>query len=191
MAYEKKDYYHRKAKEEGFLARSAYKLQEIQKKFHLIKKAQRVLDLGCAPGAWVQVTLPLVGEKGFVVGVDLEDVPHKHASFRFMHTDAFKLDASSFPEYPFHVVLSDMAPKTSGIKIRDHMRSVELCLKALALSELVLGKGGNFVMKIFEGEESKSLQNTAREIFEEVKLFRPQSTRQASIEIYLVGIRKK
>ena len=192
MTYEKKDFYHRKAKEEGFLARSAYKLQEIQKKFSIIHRSNHILDLGCAPGAWVQVALPLVGKDGVVVGIDLENITVlKHDNFRFIHGDAFALKEGEIPEAPFQTVLSDMAPKTSGIKLRDHMRSVELCQRALGVCETVLARNGNFVMKIFEGEESKELNAQARAMFKDVKLFRPQSTRQASIEIYLVAKGKK
>src|SRR5690349_13517344 len=107
--YNKKDFFHRKAKEEGFLARSAYKLQEIQKKFRLLRNGSKVLDLGCAPGAWVQVALPIVGPQGQVVGVDLEKVELSHPRFRFIHDDAFTLRPEDLPEALFDVVLSDMA----------------------------------------------------------------------------------
>ena len=155
MAYNKKDHYHRKAKEEGFLARSAYKLQEIQKKFKLLKHGSKVLDLGCAPGAWVQVALPLVGDRGCVVGVDLEKIEQttlSHPRFRFIHGDAFKLKAEDIPEAPFDCVLSDMAPKTSGVKVRDQALSADLCLHALAVARESLRNGGSLVVKLFEGE---------------------------------------
>lgn len=191
MAYEKKDFYHRKAKEEGFLARSAYKLQEIQKKFKLIKPGARVLDLGCAPGAWVQVALPMVGPKGLVVGVDLEKVELKHDQFRFIHGDAFKLELEHLPESPFDVVLSDMAPKTSGIKIRDQARSAELCMHALAVAEKLLKPNGNLVVKLFEGGDAQEVRNAIGKKFQSMKPFKPDSTREASVEMYLVALGKK
>jgi 23S rRNA (uridine2552-2'-O)-methyltransferase len=192
MAYEKKDFYHRKAKEEGFLARSAYKLQEIQKKFKLIRPGMRLLDLGCAPGAWVQVALPLVGSKGVVVGVDIEKVEViKDPNFRFLHADAFKLEPKDLPEGPFDVVLSDMAPKTSGIKLRDQARSVELCLHALDVAKKHLKPGGSLVVKLFEGEDSKVVRREMEAAFHTLKIFRPESTRQASFENYLVATGKK
>lgn len=192
MVYEKKDFYHRKAKEEGFLARSAYKLQEIQQKFKLIKPGSRVLDLGCAPGAWVQVALPLVGEKGLVVGVDIEKVTViKEPNFRFMHADAFRLEPKDLPEGPFDVVLSDMAPKTSGIKLRDQARSVELCLHALEVAKKHLKPNGALVVKLFEGEDSKVVRAAMESAFRTLKIFRPESTRTASFENYLIATGKK
>ncbi len=191
MAYNKKDHFHRKAKEEGFLARSAYKLQEIHKKFRIVHIGGRVLDLGCAPGAWVQVALPLVGPKGLVVGVDLENVLLKDARFRFIHGDAFKLKPEDLPEGPFDVVLSDMAPKTSGVKIRDQALSAELCLHALLVAKMHLKPGGSLVVKLFEGEDAEKVRKEIAKDFEALKLFRPESTRAASKEIYLVATGKK
>lgn len=191
MAYNKKDHYHRKAKEEGFLARSAYKLQEIQKKFKLLKNGSKVLDLGCAPGAWVQVALPLVGQQGQVVGVDLENVLLKNPRFRFIHGDAFQLKNEDLPEAPFDVVLSDMAPKTSGVKIRDQVLSAELCLHALNVAKMHLKPGGSLVVKLFEGEDSDKVRKEIGLAFEQLKHFRPDSTRQESKEIYLIAQGKK
>lgn len=190
MAYNKKDHYHRKAKEEGFLARSAYKLQEIQKKFRLLRPGSRVLDLGCAPGAWAQVALPLVGAHGLVVGVDLEKIEKSaldHPRFRFLQGDAFLLKPEDVPEAPFDVILSDMAPKTSGVKVRDQARSAELCLHALAVSEQHLKPGGSLVVKLFEGEDAERVRKAIASRFGQLKLFRPESTRAASAEIYLVA----
>ncbi len=188
--YNKKDFYHRKAKSEGFLARSAYKLQELQKKFSLIKPGYHVLDLGCAPGAWVQVALPLVGIEGKVVGVDLEKIEKStipSSNFRFIHGDAFKIAAEDLPEAPFDLVLSDMAPKTSGIRVRDQALSAALCLHALEAARRWLRPGGALVVKLFEGEDA---ENVAKEIalcFSQLKHFRPDSTRSESKEIYLVA----
>ena len=188
--YKKKDFYHQKAKKEGFVARSAYKLQEIQTKFKLIKRGDKILDLGCAPGAWVQVTLPLVGEKGIVVGVDIEKVEMKFPNFRFIHGDAFKLKPEDF-EFPFDIVLSDMAPKTSGVKVRDQARSVELCELALDVASKVLKPNGAMVMKLFEGEDAQALRKVIETRFHTLKMFRPQSTRSASVEVYLIASEKK
>ena len=190
QGYQKKDYYHRKAKEEGFVARSAYKLQEIQKKFKLLRNGSRVLDLGCAPGAWTQVALPLVGDKGFIVGVDLEAVELKHPQFRFIHGDAFRLKPEHLPEGPFDCVLSDMAPKTSGVKVRDQALSAELCLHALEMAKLHLKPGGSLVVKLFEGEDASRVKKEIQTCFRELKLFRPDSTRSASVEIFLIATGK-
>jgi 23S rRNA (uridine2552-2'-O)-methyltransferase len=194
MAYNKKDHFHRKAKEEGFLARSAYKLQEIQKKFKLLRNGSKVLDLGCAPGAWVQVALPLVGNNGFVVGVDLEKIEEKTLSnpkFRFIHGDAFNLKPEHVPEAPFDAILSDMAPKTSGVKVRDQALSAELCLHALEVAKRHLRPGGSLVVKLFEGEDAEKVRKEIGAHFQQLKLFRPESTRAESKEIYLVAQQKK
>jgi 23S rRNA (uridine2552-2'-O)-methyltransferase len=191
VSYNKKDHFHRKAKEEGYLARSAYKLQEIQKKFRLLHGKSKVIDLGCAPGAWVQVALEVIGPDGLIVGVDLEKVELKHPQFRFIHGDAFRLKPEDLPEGPFDCVLSDMAPKTSGIKIRDQALSAELCLHALEVAKLHLKPKGALVVKLFEGEDSQKVRDEIQKHFTQLKLFRPDSTRQASMEIYLIATGKK
>lgn len=193
MIYKKKDHYHKKAKEEGFAARSAYKLQELNKKFNLIRKGNKVLDLGCAPGAWTQVAAPLVGIDGIVVGIDLERVtiapPGKNV--RFEQNDVFRMKIEELPEAPFHVVLSDMAPRTSGIKVRDQAQSVELALRVLELCDAVLMAGGSMALKLFEGEDAHIVKNAIKARFQELKIYRPQSTRQASFEVYMVGLHFK
>jgi len=190
-SYNKKDFYHRKAKEEGFLARSAYKLQEIQKKFKLLRPGSKVLDLGCAPGAWTQVALPLIGDKGLVVGVDLEKVELTHPRFRFIHGDAFRLKPEDMPEGPFDCVLSDMAPKTSGVKVRDQALSAELCLHALSVARLHGKTGSSLVVKLFEGGDAEAVKKEIHSSYTDLKAFRPESTRQASMEIYIVAKGKK
>ncbi len=191
--YNKKDHYYHKAKSEGFLARSAYKLQEIQKKFRILRRGSRVLDLGCAPGAWSQVALPMIGPEGKLVGVDLEAVTLEAPNARFLHRDAFTMKPEDLPEAPFDCVLSDMAPKTSGIKVRDQALSAELCLHALELSLQMLKPGGHLVVKLFEGEDAEKVKQQIKAHFQDLKLFRPESTRQASFEIYLVamGLKKQ
>ena len=189
--YNKKDHYYHKAKQEGYLARSAYKLQEIHKKFQLLKRGAKVLDLGCAPGAWSQVVLEVIGNEGKLVGLDLEAVSLSAANARFVQQDIFEAKLEDFVEGPFDVVLSDMAPKTSGIKIRDQARSAELCLKTIEVADRLLRSGGSLVMKLFEGEDAKSVTDEVKKRYQTLKMFRPQSTRQASFEVYLVAQNKK
>jgi 23S rRNA (uridine2552-2'-O)-methyltransferase len=193
LSYQKKDHYHQKAKEEGYLARSAYKLQEIQKKFRLLTKNAKVLDLGCAPGAWLQVALEHIGSGGLIVGIDLEKVVSWDSRLRIIHGDALSLTKTDLPEQPFDLVLSDMAPKTSGVKIRDEAQSLELCRMAHQFSEKVLKPKGSLVVKLFEGGDSQLFIKELRVEFSEVSLFRPESTRSASKEIYVVskGLKKK
>lgn len=189
--YNKKDHFYHKAKKEGYLARSAYKLQEMQKKFNLIKKNSKVLDLGCAPGAWSQVVLEIIGREGSLVGLDLERVGLSAPNARFLQLDAFTITPETLPEAPFDCIISDMAPKTSGIRLRDQARSHELCIKAIELSDTMLRPGGKLVMKIFESGEIKEIETEIKKRFQELKKFRPDSTRQASFEIYFVALHKK
>ena len=188
--YKKKDHFHQKAKKEGYLARSAYKLKEIQKKYKILKPGFRVLDLGCAPGSWSQVVLEHIGA-GALVGVDLEEVSIKDHRALFFVEDIFSLDLESIPKAPFDCILSDMSPKTSGIAVRDQTRSIELGLCALKISEKVLKKGGTLVLKILEGEDLHTLIASIKETFDTIERFRPQSTRKASKEVYVIGFKRR
>ena len=189
--YNKKDHYHKKAKQEGYLARSAYKLKEIQEKFRILKPHSRVLDLGCSPGAWSQVALELLGEKGKITGIDLEQVSLSDPRLEFILGDIFAVDVAGLPGAPFDCILSDMAPKTSGIKVRDQTRSYELAEYAVALCDSALAKGGNLLLKVFEGPDLQKLAQEIRARFAKVERIRPDSTRQASAEIYFLGLNKK
>ena len=189
--YNKKDHYHRKANQEGYLARSAYKLKEIQAKYKLIKKNAKVLELGCSPGAWSQVALEILGENGRIVGIDLEPAALSDARLDFVLGDIFSVDAARLPGAPFDCVLSDMAPKTSGIKVRDQSRSYELAEYAVKLCDEMLVPRGNLLLKIFEGPDLQKLAQEIRARFTKVERIRPESTRQASTEIYFLGLNKK
>jgi 23S rRNA (uridine2552-2'-O)-methyltransferase len=191
------DHYTRKAKKEKFSARSVYKLQEIQEKYHLIKTGNRVLDLGCSPGSWLQYAAQLVGKKGQVVGIDKKPVTLSLPSYvRVIQGDIFLLDASiAGPSEAslgssYHAVLSDMAPATTGIKLVDSVRSMDLCEAAFAAAQKVLRPGGSFVCKIFQGEDFKTFSDNVRKSFKRHKIFKPQSSRKASKEIYIIGIGK-
>jgi 23S rRNA (uridine2552-2'-O)-methyltransferase len=183
------DPYFKKAKAEGYLARSAYKLKEINERRRLFGPGARVLDLGCAPGAWLQVAGELVGPKGIVVGIDLQEVretlgPNIHTIQGDIYaTEASKLTGESGDL--FDTVLSDMAPNTTGHG--DHFLSVRLCRRALELLSALLRPGGNFVMKVFEGEEYIALLGETQHLFREAKGFKPKASREMSREMYIVG----
>ena len=187
------DHYTRRAKEEGFPARSVFKLREAQEKYRLIRPGDRVLDLGCAPGAWSKYALKIVGPKGLVVGVDREEVKLSAPNFVFVRVDVFELDPEVLrrlvPE-GFQVVLSDLAPKTTGDRSGDHFRSLHLARRALELARELLSPGGNFMVKIFEGEKSPEFLREVQTIFRRVKPFRPKSTRSTSREIFVLGFDK-
>jgi len=188
------DHYTRQAKKEQYPARSVYKLQEIQQKFKLMRPGQRVLDLGCAPGSWLLYAAKLVGPQGQVAGVDLKPVSGKLPANAAVHTgDVFDEDAGFWSRMPdrFDLVLSDMAPSTTGNSSVDAARSFYLCEAALAVARKRLAPGGGFVCKIFQGEEFEQMVGAVQVVFKQHKIFKPQSCRKASKEIYIIGINRK
>jgi 23S rRNA (uridine2552-2'-O)-methyltransferase len=184
------DHYTRLARKEQFPARSVYKLQEIQKRFSLVRRGDIVLDLGCAPGSWLLYAADLAGPSGGIVGVDLTPVTVSLPAHVSVHTkDVFELaeDPAPFFGRPFDVVLSDMAPATTGSRSVDAARSHHLCAAALDIAGQVLRPGGAFVCKIFQGEDFQSFVAAVKAGFGECKLFKPQSCRKASKEIYIIA----
>jgi 23S rRNA (uridine2552-2'-O)-methyltransferase len=191
MAFNPQDRFFKMAKKEGYLARSAYKLDEIQKRFRLMSQGQRVLDLGSAPGAWSQIALKAVGPKGYVIGYDLKEVTLKAPNAEFHVRDAFTLTPEEFNGELFDVVLSDMAPNTTGNTFTDQARSEALCELVLALSEKLCKKNGHMVMKIFMGGAFKEIELKTKKLFSEVKHVRPEGTRKESKEIFIVARNKR
>jgi len=182
------------AKEKGYPARSVFKLKEMQEKFHLLKPCMKVLDLGASPGSWSQFACEVVGKEGRVVGVDLEPVKFKSKLFTFLQKDVFELSSQDFEALgikEFDLILSDMAPKTTGIELTDHLKSSELVLRALELARTFLKKGGSLVAKIFDGPELPRIKKEFEKIFQDVKIFRAKATRKGSKELFLIGLLKK
>ena len=188
MAYQVRDKYQKKAKAEGLVARSAYKLDEIQKKHKILKPKDRVLDLGCTPGSWVQAAQKIVGPQGEIVGVDLNPCKVSFPNFRFIQGDMLELDQSLLGEELFDCVISDMAPSTTGNKFTDQARSHELCEMALMVAKKFLKPKGHFVAKYFMSNDFKDFQTQVRECFSQVKTVRPDSTRKTSTEVFVVGL---
>ena len=183
-----RDHYFQQAKKERFPARSIYKLEEIQKKHRLIKKGDRVLDLGCAPGSWLLYAAKLTGPKGRVIGVDLKPVTIQVSShIKIISADVFTLNIESL-EKDYNVVLSDMAPATTGHKAVDAVRSYNLCETALKIAQSILLPGGAFVCKIFQGPDFNLFLDAVKAGFKGLKIFKPQSSRKASKEIYVIGL---
>jgi len=188
------DHYTRLARKERYPARSIYKLQEIQKRFAVIRPGSGVLDLGCAPGSWLMYAADLAGPSGRVVGIDLTPVTVSLPAHVSVHTvDVFELveNPAAFFGREYDVVLSDMAPATTGSRGVDAARSYALCEAALTIARQVLTPGGAFVCKIFQGEDFRKFTEAVRAGFSECKIFKPQSCRKASKEIYLIGKGKK
>lgn len=196
MAYNRKDYYFHKAKEDNFAARSIYKLEEIDAKFRLIKPGNKILDLGAAPGSWSQYAAKKVGVKGRVLGIDLQPIKITLPNAAFIEADIHDIQWEEvFAEYeiapPFDLVISDMAPRTTGIKITDQARSMELCEMALNVALQYLKPGGHFIVKFFHSEDFEALRNLIRKNFGKCEILRPKSTRKESKEIFLIGISAK
>ncbi|HIJ58799.1 MAG TPA: RlmE family RNA methyltransferase [Deltaproteobacteria bacterium] len=184
------DHYTRRAKKEKWLARSVYKLQEIDNKFKLIQKGSRLLDLGCYPGSWTQYALKKVGNQGEVVGIDLTKPDQLLMDgFRFIQADVMSLESQWLTREisPRDVVVSDLAPSTTGISATDTSRSITLARKALEIACTLLKRNGSFVCKILEGEDIKGFKAEVSGNFRQVRLFRPKATRKRSREVYLVG----
>ena len=183
------DRFHRQAKREGFRARAVYKLEELDEKFHLFAEGDRVLDLGCAPGSWLQYARQRVGAAGVLVGLDRGPLQHELPDARIVVGDVMAIEPAALRGdlTAFDVVLSDMAPDTSGIRSLDQARSEALFERALELAEALLAPGGCFAGKLFQGPDFKRLTEAVRARFEVAKTAKPASSRQISIEQYVIG----
>ncbi len=186
----KREVYTIKAREEGYPARSVYKLKEINEKFHLIKKGYRVLDLGSAPGSWLKCISEIVGDRGTVTGVDLNelriDLP-KNAGF--IQEDIYQLGITELFSNTngYDIITSDMAPKTTGIISADCGVINDLVYQTLLLAEKILVEKGSLIAKIFEGNDTREIIKEAKINFKTVRIFRPKATTKHSKEIYLIA----
>ena len=190
-SFNRKDRFFHKAKAEGFLARSAYKLDELQKKHRLFASGDLVLDLGAAPGAWSQIAVKVVGPKGRVIGLDLKPIDYKAPNAKFYVMNAFEFDPQILEDREVGCVLSDMAPNTMGVAVVDQARSVELCHQVLNIGRDYLRPGGHLVLKIFEGPDVKDIDARLHEMFSVVKRSKPEAVRKGSFETYFVGLNKR
>jgi len=185
------DHFFHLAKKEGYRARSVYKLKEIQKKFKPLRPGMRVVDLGAAPGSWTQYLAEVVGRQGKVVAVDLHTMTGGlPRQVEVVKGDAFKMTAEELESLAggtIDGVYSDMAPKTSGMKQVDHLRSVALCERAMYLADRVLPLGGTLVVKIFQGADLSGYRSALGSRYQKVRLFKPKSSRRDSVEIFLVA----
>ena len=190
---EYRDHYFLKAKRENYPARSVYKLKELDGKFKMFRRGMRVLDLGAAPGSWSLGAAEKVGPSGLVLGCDLQTTETAFpGNVIFMQEDVFNrspaFEARLAELGPFHIVMSDMAPRTTGTKFTDQARSLELCLEALAVAEQWLLKDGSFIVKIFMGPDVQELLQPMRKMFRSVKSFKPKSSRPESKETFFVAL---
>jgi len=190
--YDRKDFHYRQAKKEGLRSRAGYKLEELQKRQKLFQRGMRVVDLGCWPGAWLQIASRLVGLEGRVLGVDLaeaEAVPG--GNVEILQGDArdpgIEAEIRARLGGPADVLLSDMAPKLSGIKHADAARHAELVSTAIQMARSVLRPEGSFVAKLFMDAEYEMLIGEMRSVFIGLKTVKLETTRQHSSELYVVA----
>jgi 23S rRNA (uridine2552-2'-O)-methyltransferase len=190
--YDPKDFYYRQAKKAGLRARSAFKIEEILRRHDLLARGGAVLDLGAAPGGFLQILADWVGEQGVAVGVDLEEIRRigkpwvKTAVVDLLAPGALG-EIRALHAGPFDLVTSDMAPKTIGVKFTDEARSLELCRMALGVAHATLKPGGAFVTKVFMGGDFPAFRKEVAGRFAKVHVVRPKATREHSYECYVVG----
>jgi 23S rRNA (uridine2552-2'-O)-methyltransferase len=193
MAYNRKDHYYKKAKREGKVSRASFKLSQIQKKYKVIERGGTVLDLGSAPGGWFEELSKMVGKKGFVLGVDKLPIrTHPNENMLFYLGDLESEDAIEQLKFRLitdevDTVVSDMSPNLSGVSFSDSFKSYELAKRALDICHELLREGGNFVVKIFPGKETKQLRKEMEKCFKKVHTVVPPATRSTSSEQYLVA----
>ena len=191
--YGKPDAFTKAAKAQGFPARSVFKLEEIDRRTRLLRQGMRVLDLGAAPGSWSMYAAKKIGQKGKLLAVDLQPISGSLApSGEAIVGDALSLENEALARFaPYDVVLSDMAPATTGSRVADQARSFELFMRAVAVAEALGERGGAFVGKIFMGSDFEEARRALRAAFSEVRVIRPEGTRAGSFEVFLVGLGKK
>lgn len=191
--YKGADHFTRAAKQQGYPARSVFKLEEIDRRVKILKPGMSVLDLGATPGSWSLYVAQRVGEKGHLLSVDLNPIgtalpPHA----TFVQGDALALDNEALAMFaPYDVVLSDMAPNTTGNRFVDQTRSFELFMRSLAVAEKLGKPGGSFVGKIFMGEDFQEARKEVKRLFAEDRAIKPEGTRASSYELFLIGLGRK
>lgn len=184
------DKYFQRAKQQGYLARSVFKLEEIQARFKIIRKGNSILDLGAAPGSWLQYAAKIAGPTSKLVGVDLTAIKPLGQNIKTIQADIFspELIEKIKALYPnkFDLILSDLAPKTSGIKETDHARSIELNRRVIGISDSLLKPRGTVILKVFQGGDFDKFLKELKRKFKMVKIFKPQASRGRSFEVYLI-----
>jgi 23S rRNA (uridine2552-2'-O)-methyltransferase len=185
-----RDAYGERARREGFPARSVYKLEEIDRRVGLFTKGQRVLDLGAAPGSWTMYAAERVGLGGKVIAIDLDEIRAPLPNVEIHQADARALAPEIFGA-PYDVVISDMAPRTTGARDADQYRSFELFMTALEIAKARAKPGASFVGKIFQGPEFDQARAAVAAAFEQARILRPKATRDVSYEVFLVGLRRR
>jgi 23S rRNA (uridine2552-2'-O)-methyltransferase len=191
----KRDYFYRRAKEERLRSRAAYKLLEMIEKYCLIQEGDVVVDLGAAPGGWMQVALRAAGESGFILGVDIKEIePFEATNSRSIIADitdqSIVETIKDFLPSSADVVVSDVSPNISGVWEVDHARQIDLARRSLFIAATLLKPGGNFFVKVFQGNLLDDFISEMRMQFEYVRLLKPKASRRKSSELFAVGMKK-
>ena len=192
----KRDYYYKKAKAENYRSRATYKLSQAAAKYHFIRRGDVVVDLGAAPGGWIQAARKIVGKKGFVLGVDLKPIaPFPQEYVRTIVADFTEPETLrqilDFLPRKADVVLSDASPNISGIWEVDNARQIDLASQALKIALSVLRPSGNFFVKVFEGDMLAGFVKTVKKHFDAVKVLKPKASRAKSSEMFLLAMNLK
>lgn len=189
----KKDQFHRLAKRKGFRSRASFKLLQVAKRYRFIRGGDRVLDLGAAPGGWLQASRQLVGESGFVMGVDIQPIaPLKFENVTIMVADitseAISDELKTRLSGKFDVIVADLSPNVTGVWEVDHARQTELARCALRIARTMLKPTGNMLVKVFQGSELKDFQNDMKSSFRVLRIVKPSASRPKSAELYFLGL---
>ncbi len=182
------DHWTRRAHDEGYAARSVFKLAELEERFHVIPRGGRVLDLGCSPGSWSAFVIKQAGPGARVVGLDRSPTPDYPGTF--VLASVYDVPAATLLEAlggPADLVLSDMAPNTSGNRFADHVQQIELATQAREIALAILAPGGTFVAKVFEGADARGFVDGLRDGFTAIKRLKPKATRTESVEFFVVA----
>jgi len=185
------DYYYRAARREGYRSRSALKLKEIAQKYHILRRGSSVADLGAAPGGWLQVEREFVGSDGLVIGIDISPIrPLPFENVKLIQGDIASPETRekiySIAGRKLDVIVSDLAPKFTGVHDVDHSRQIGLALMALESAKMLLKRNGSMIIKVLMGSEFKSFQNETVRLFRNVRICKPAASRDTSSEVYLV-----
>lgn len=182
---QKRDFYVKQAKKQGYLSRAAYKLIEIEKKFNILTNSKKILEFGAAPGGWSQVALE-VNPKIEITAIDILDLKINHPQINFYKDDFLNFNYNQKENY-YDLILSDIAPNTTGHQSTDHLRIASMLFDIIELLEKVLVTDGSFITKIWKGSEEKEIINQLKKKFKFVSYFKPDSSRKDSAEIFIVS----
>ena len=185
----RRDLYRKLAKQNGYRSRSAYKLMQLNNSYHFLKSNDKVIDIGCAPGGWLQVAKKIVGPGGKVIGVDLKEVsPMENViTLRVDIEDDELIDQLyNILGHKADVLLSDLAPNVSGLWDLDQLKQISLTKSALSVAKKILRKGGRGVFKVFEGNSLKELKEELKFYFGKIYLSKPNASRSVSSELYII-----